>query len=237
MAHQRWIFVAASVLLTSLAGAQTPTAPELKTDRDKFSYALGMNFGENLRKQGLDLDPAVFMKAFSDSFDGGKTALSEQQMGVILMAAAQDIRKKQAEKGVAAQKEGEAFLAANKAKEGVVTLPSGLQYKILKEGAGEKPTLNDTVVCNYKGTLINGSEFDASDKHGGAVTFPLKGVIAGWSEALQLMPVGSKWQLFVPSSLAYGPQGPGEIGPNATLIFEVELVSIKKPAPVGTGGQ
>jgi FKBP-type peptidyl-prolyl cis-trans isomerase len=158
-------------------------------------------------------------------------------METMLAAAAQEIRKKlaaqQAEKGAAAQKEGEAFLAANKAKEGVVTLASGLQYKILKAGTGEKPTLDDTVMCNYKGTLVNGTEFDASEKHGGPATFPVKGVIAGWTEALQLMPAGSKWQLFVPSNLAYGPQGPGDIGPNATLIFEVELVSIQKSAASG----
>ena len=111
-----------------------------------------------------------------------------------------------------------------------MTLPSGLQYKILKQGTGDKPALEDTVICNYKGTLIDGTEFDASEKHGGPATFPVKGVIAGWTEALQLMPVGSKWQLFVPSSLAYGAQGPPGIGPNATLIFEVELVSIQKAA-------
>jgi FKBP-type peptidyl-prolyl cis-trans isomerase len=189
-------------LLASFA-ATAQDAPELKTDKDKFSYALGMKFGENF-------------------------------------AAAQDIRKKQAaqqvEKGATAQKEGEAFLAANKTKEGVVTLPSGLQYKILKAGTGEKVTLDDTVVCNYKGTLINGTEFDASNKHGGPATFSVKGVIAGWTEALQLMPVGSKWQLFVPSSLAYGAQGPGDIGPNATLIFEVELVSIQKATAAGAAG-
>jgi FKBP-type peptidyl-prolyl cis-trans isomerase FklB len=221
-------------LLSFAAGAQN--APELKTDKDKFSYALGMNLGQNLRKQGLDLDLAVFVKAFAESFDGKTTAMTEQQMGTVLMAAAQEIRKKQAEKGAGAQKEGEAFLAANKTKEGVETLPSGLQYKILMKGTGEKPTLDDTVVCSYKGTLINGTEFDASDKHGGPVTFPVKSVIAGWTEALQLMPVGSKWQLFVPSNLAYGQQGPGDIGPNATLIFEVELVSIKKSTAIGAAG-
>jgi FKBP-type peptidyl-prolyl cis-trans isomerase FklB len=160
--------------------------------------------------------------------------MTDQEMQTLLMAAAQEIRKKmaaqQAEKGQAAQREGEAFLAANKTKEGVVTLPSGLQYKILKAGTGEKATLDDSVVCNYKGTLINGTEFDASEKHGGPATFPVKGVIAGWTEALQLMPVGSKWQLFVPSNLAYGANGPGDIGPNATLIFEVELVSVQKAA-------
>jgi FKBP-type peptidyl-prolyl cis-trans isomerase FklB len=240
---------AMALVTTTLAVAQDAAgagqaAPEFKTDKDKFSYALGMNFGENFRKQGLDLDPAVFAKAFAEAFSTGKTSMSEQDMTTVLTAAAQEIRKKQAavvaEKSEKAQKEGEAFLADNKTKEGVVTLPSGLQYKILKAGTGEKPTLEDTVQCNYKGTLINGTEFDASEKHGGPASFPVKGVIAGWTEALQLMPVGSKWQLFVPSNLAYGPQGPPDIGPNATLIFEVELVSIQKaaaPAPGAPGGQ
>ena len=236
MAYRKSTFVMGIVLLASFA-LRAQDAPELKTDKDKFSYALGMNLGENLRKQGLDVDPAVFVKAFAESLKGDKTSMTDQQMGSVLMAEAQEIRKKQEEKGIAAQKDGEAFLTANKAKQGVITLPSGLQYKILKEGTGEKPTLDDTVSCNYTGTLINGTEFDSSDKHGGPVSFPVKGVIAGWVEALQRMPVGSKWQLFVPSNLAYGPQGPGEIGPNATLIFEVELVSIKKAAPVaGAGG-
>jgi FKBP-type peptidyl-prolyl cis-trans isomerase FklB len=238
MAHKKSILAAAIVLLTSFA-AVAQDAPELKTDKDKFSYALGMNFGEGFRKQGLVLDPAVFAKAFAESFSGGKTAMTDQEMQALLTAASAEIRKKQAaqqaEKGQAAQKEGEAFLAANKTKEGVMTLPSGLQYKILKAGTGEKPTPDDSVVCNYKGTLINGTEFDASEKHGGPATFPVKGVIAGWTEALQLMPVGSKWQLFVPSNLAYGAQGPGDIGPNATLIFEVELVSIQKAAAPAAG--
>ena len=238
MAHRKWILAAAIGLLASFAAA-AQDAPELKTDKDKFSYALGMNFGENFRNQGLDLDLAVFAKALAESFNGGKTAMTDREMQTLLATAVQEIRKKQAaqqaEKGAAAQKEGEAFLAANKTKEGVVTLPSGLQYKILKAGTGEKPTPDDTVVCNYKGTLINGTEFDASEKHGGPATFPVKGVIAGWTEALQLMPTGSKWQLFVPSSLAYGAQGPGDIGPNATLIFEVELVSIQKAAAPAAG--
>ena len=238
MTHLKWILAAAIVLLPSLAAA-AQDAPELKTDKDKFSYALGMNFGENFRKQGLEIDSAVFAKAFAESFNGGKTAMTDQEMQTLLQAAGQEIRKKQAakqaEKGEASQKEGEAFLAANKTKEGVVTLPSGLQYKILKAGTGEKATLDDTVVCNYKGTFINGTEFDASEKHGGPATFPVKGVIAGWTEALQLMPVGSKWQLFVPSNLAYGARGPGDIGPNATLIFEVELLSIQKAAAPAAG--
>ena len=239
MFHRKWILAAAMALLTTIASVAQDAAPEFKTDKDKFSYALGMNFGENFRKQGLDVDPAVFAKAFAEAFNSGKTAMSEEDMRTVLTAAAQEIRKKQAalqaEKAEQAQKEGEKFLAENKTREGVVTLPSGLQYKILKPGTGEKPTLEDTVVCNYKGTLINGTEFDASEKHGGPATFPVKGVIAGWTEALQLMPVGSKWQLFVPSNLAYGEQGPPDIGPNSTLIFEVELVTIQKAAAPAAG--
>ena len=241
MFHRKWILPAAMALMTTTLAIAQDAAPELKTDKDKFSYALGMNFGENFRKQGLEVDPAVFAKAFADAFSTGKTAMSEADMKTVLMAASQEIRKKQAaieaEKAQQAQAEGEKFLADNKTKEGVVTLPSGLQYKILTAGTGDKPSLEDSVVCNYKGTLINGTLFDASEKHGGPATFPVKGVIPGWTEALQLMPVGSKWQLFVPANLAYGPQGPGDIGPNATLIFEVELVSIQKAAAPAAGGQ
>jgi FKBP-type peptidyl-prolyl cis-trans isomerase FklB len=244
MYHRKWMLATAMALLTATAAlAQDAAAPELKTDKDKLSYALGMNFGEQFRKQGLDMDPALFAKAFAEAFNSGKTAMSEDDMKAVLTTAGQEIRKKQAavqaEKADKAQKDGEKFLADNKTKENVVTLPSGLQYKVLKQGTGDKPGPEDTVICNYKGTLIDGTEFDASEKHGGPATFPVKGVIAGWTEALQLMPVGSKWQLFVPSNLAYGPQGPGEIGPNATLIFEVELVSIQKgaaPAPAGPSG-
>jgi len=143
-------------------------------------------------------------------------------------AVASNQREEGRQEGAAARKQGEEFLAANKAKDGVVTLPSGLQYKILKAGTGPKPTASDTVVCNYRGTLINGTEFDSSYKRGQPVTFPVSGVIKGWTEALQLMPVGSKWQLFIPSDLAYGDRGAGaNIGPDSTLIFEVELVSIQ----------
>jgi FKBP-type peptidyl-prolyl cis-trans isomerase FklB len=146
-----------------------------------------------------------------------------------------DLRKKQDAKmeivGEANKKEGDAFLAANKTKQGVVALPSGLQYKVLKEGAGPKPTAADTVVCNYKGTLLDSTEFDSSYKRGQPATFPVGQVIKGWTEVLQLMPVGSKWEVFIPSDLAYGPRGPGQgggaIGPNATLIFEIELLSIQ----------
>jgi FKBP-type peptidyl-prolyl cis-trans isomerase FklB len=233
MMQRKWILAIGMGLLTTFAaGAQD--APELKTDKDKLSYALGMQFGEGFHKQGIDVDPATFAKAFAEAYGGGKLAMSEEDMHALLVKAQQDMRTKvaaqQAEKGAKAQQDGAKFLAENKTKEGVVTLPSGLQYKILKAGAGAKPTAADTVVCNYRGTLIDGTEFDASEKHGGPSTFQVGGVIAGWTEALQLMPAGSKWQLFIPSNLAYGAQGPPDIGPNATLIFEVELVSIQKAA-------
>lgn len=237
MSYPKWVLAPSLAFLTTIGVVAQDTAPQLKTNRERFSYALGMNVAENFRKQALDLDPAVFAQAFADAFNTGKTAMSDQDMQTVLLTAAQEIRKKQGEVADLAEKEGEKFLAENKTKEGVVTLPSGLQYRILKQGTGEKPALEDTVVCNYRGTLINGTEFDASAKHGGPATFQVKGLIGGWTEALQLMPVGSKWQLFVPSNLAYGPQGPPDIGPNATLIFEVELVSIQKPAAPAPGGQ
>jgi len=212
------------------AKTQTPLA--LKTQKDKFSYALGMNLGANLHKQSVPVDPNIMARGLKDALAGGKTLLTEEEARATITAVQNDMREKQQAKmqqtGDANKKEGEAFLTDNKSKEGVVALPSGLQYKVLKEGNGAKPTATDSVVCNYRGTLINGTEFDSSSKHGGPATFPVNGVIKGWTEALQLMPVGSKWQLFVPADLAYGDRGAGgDIGPNAALIFEVELVSIQ----------
>jgi len=204
----------------------------LTTQKDKFSYALGMNLGTNLHKQSVPVDPNILLRGLKDALAGGKTALTEEQARAALMEVQNEMRKKQQAEmqaaGEANKKEGDAFLVANKAKEGVVTLPSGLQYKILTQGTGPKPTATDSVVCNYRGTLINGTEFDSSYKRGEPATFPVSGVIKGWTEALQLMPVGSKWQLFVPSDLAYGERSPGpEIAPDSTLIFEVELLSIQ----------
>jgi FKBP-type peptidyl-prolyl cis-trans isomerase FklB len=207
-------------------------APELKTARDKQSYAFGMNMGLGMSKQGVDIDPDLVMRGFKDAFAGGKMALTDEEARTAFMDLQNETRKKMQDKAQQAsttnKKEGETFLAANKAKEGVVSLPSGLQYKILQAGTGPKPTASDSVVCNYKGTLINGKEFDSSYKRGEPATFPVNGVIKGWTEALQLMPVGSKWQLFIPADLAYGERGAGaDIGPGATLIFEVELMSIQ----------
>jgi FKBP-type peptidyl-prolyl cis-trans isomerase FklB len=229
---------------SSSAATKTGTATKdqpvtaLTTTKQKASYAIGMNWGTGLHRQGIDVDSAALIQGMKDALAGGKTLLTEDEARAALMQLQKEIQEKQQAKAAAEgetnKKEGDAFLAANKTKEGVVTLPSGLQYKILKEGNGPKPTASDSVVCNYKGTLINGTEFDSSYKRGEPATFPVTGVIKGWTEALQLMPVGSKWQLFIPPDLAYGPRGTpgGPIGPNATLVFEVELISIKEKNPL-----
>jgi len=204
----------------------------LTTRRDKVSYALGMNMAKNLQRESVDVDPDVMSRGLKDVLSGNKTLLTEDEAKVTLTAVQNEMRTRQQAKaqqlGQANKKEGEEFLAANKGKEGVITLPSGLQYKVLTEGTGPKPSASDSVVCNYRGTLINGMEFDSSYKRGQPSTFPVSGVIKGWTEALQLMPVGSKWQLFIPPDLAYGDRGaPPDIAPDATLIFEVELLSIQ----------
>jgi FKBP-type peptidyl-prolyl cis-trans isomerase FklB len=231
----------ASKSQTSTAGKppvhHTAAAPlVLKTDKDKVSYAIGMNIGKNMSKNAVDIDPSILVRGMKDEL-AGKAQLTDDEVKTVMTAFQGEMKKKQEEKMQEAaatnKKDGDAFLAANKAKNGVVTLPSGLQYKIITDGKGPKPTAQDTVECNYKGTLLDGTEFDSTAKHGGKpATFPVTGVIKGWTEALQLMPVGSKWQLFIPSDLAYGARGAGGvIGPNATLVFEVELVSIQaKPA-------
>ena len=222
---------------SATAARKTSAAPlVLKTEKDKFSYALGMNtakrMGEGLKKQSVPFDSAIFVRGMKDGFAGGKMLLTDDEAQAVLTAMQKQVHEQQQAKIEQAaegnKKEGEAFLAANKSKEGVVTLPSGLQYKILTAGTGPKPTTSDSVVCNYRGTLINGTEFDSSYKRGQPATFPVTGVIKGWTEALQLMPVGSKWQLFIPADLAYGDRGAGaDIGPGSTLIFEIELLSIK----------
>jgi FKBP-type peptidyl-prolyl cis-trans isomerase FklB len=212
--------------------AKSQSAQALTTQKDKASYAIGLNIGKSLHKDSVDVDPNIIAQGLKDGLAGGKTLLTDDEMKSAMITLQADLRKRQEAEmqlaGEANKKEGEAFMAANKSKEGVVTLPSGLQYKILKEGTGPKPAASDSVVCNYRGTLLNNTEFDSSYKRGQPATFPVGQVIHGWTEALQLMPVGSKWQLFIPSELAYGPRGAGpDIGPNATLIFEVELVSIQ----------
>jgi FKBP-type peptidyl-prolyl cis-trans isomerase FklB len=210
------------------------TAPPfaLTTPKDKASYAIGMNIGKSLRKDSVEVNTAAVLRGMKDALAGGKTLLTEDEAKAAMVALQTDVRKRQDEKMVASgdvnKAKGDAFLAANKTKDGVVTLPSGLQYKIITPGTGPKPGLSDSVVCNYRGTLIDGTEFDSSYKRGQPATFPVGQVIKGWTEALQIMPVGSKWQLYIPSDLAYGSRGAGgDIGPNSTLVFDIELISIQ----------
>ncbi len=201
------------------------------TQKDKQSYAIGLSVGKGLHRDGIDVEPKFMLQGIEDALADGKVQLTDDQIKTVMTDLQTQVRQKQEEKMRAAaesnKKDGAAFLAANAAKEGVVTLPSGLQYKVLVAGTGPKPTATDSVVCNYRGTLLDNTEFDSSYKTGQPATFPVSGVIKGWTEALQLMPTGSKWQLFIPSDLAYGERGRQPIGPNATLIFELELLSIK----------
>lgn len=220
----------AAVALSGAAFAAD--APELKTDKEKLSYSIGMDIGGNLKRQSVEVDPDMLAKGLKDSYVGGKTILTEdearktiEEFQKTLMAKQAETMQKLSEKNKA---DGEKFLAENGKKEGVKTLPSGLQYKEITPGTGKSPKATDTVTTHYKGTLIDGTEFDSSYKRGQPATFQVSGVIPGWTEALQLMKEGAKWRLFVPSVLAYGERGAGrEIGPNATLIFDVELISVK----------
>jgi FKBP-type peptidyl-prolyl cis-trans isomerase FklB len=201
----------------------------LKNQKEKVSYIIGMDIGGNLKKQSVDVDPNILVKGIQDALAGAKSLLTDQEIQETMGAFKKDMMAKQEEVSKKNKAEGEAFLAENKKKEGVKTLPTGLQYKVIKAGTGKKPKSNDTVTTHYRGTLINGTEFDSSYKRGQPVTFLVSGVIPGWTEALQLMEEGAKWQLFIPPNLAYGERGAGGvIGPNATLIFEIELISIQE---------
>jgi FKBP-type peptidyl-prolyl cis-trans isomerase len=237
--------LAASLILAGSAVAQTaakaPAAPapmsapvnkDLPTQKEKASYAIGMSVGHNLKAQEVDVDPDLILKGLKDTLSGNKALLTDQEAQAALTTLQQESRAKLEAKnkalGESNKKEGEEFLAANKSKPGVQSLPDGLQYKVIKQGDGPKPVATDTVECNYRGTLIDGKEFDSSYKRGQSASFPVNGVIKGWTEILQMMPVGSKYEVYIPSELAYGANGPrgSEIGPNATLIFEVELLSV-----------
>jgi FKBP-type peptidyl-prolyl cis-trans isomerase FklB len=227
-------------LLVSSAAAQDK--PDLTNPKQRTSYAIGLNIGSNLKAQDLGLDAKALTVGITDAL-GGKPALTPEQTHDALLKLQQDVEAKNAAEaakyadGAKNLTDGEAFLAANKSKEGVkvhpVTLPDGttaeLQYKILKSGTGDSPKKTDTVTVHYTGTLIDGTVFDSSVQRGQPATFPVSGVIPGWTEALQMMKVGDKWQLFIPAKLAYGEQSPSpKIGPNSTLIFEVELLDIQK---------
>ncbi len=232
--------VAAILLVVVLAGCSGDKKVELKTQKDKVSYAIGMNIGESMAKDSLDLDYAALLQGIKDaSLDSSKRLMNIAEVGKTLMTWQQDMQKKRMEKQhVLAEKnreEGEKFLAENKKEPGVVTLPSGLQYKVITQGKGPRPRMDQVVTANYVGTLINGQEFDSSLKHGRPAEFAVNGVIAGWTEALQLMNVGSKWKIFVPANLAYGDGGAGElIAPGSTLIFEIDLLGIKAAPPSGS---
>ncbi|MFZ2225488.1 MAG: FKBP-type peptidyl-prolyl cis-trans isomerase [Candidatus Deferrimicrobium sp.] len=219
--------------VVALSGASLAAdVPELKTDKEKISYSIGMDIGGNLKRGSVEVDPDLLARGLKDSYGGGKTVLTEDQARQTLEDFQKTLMAKQAETmKILSEKnkaDGEKFLAENAKKEGVKVLPSGLQYKEITPGKGKSPKADDTVTTHYKGTLIDGTEFDSSYKRGQPATFPVSGVIPGWTEALQLMKEGAKWQLFVPPDLAYGERGAGQvIGPNATLIFEVELLTVK----------
>ncbi len=218
--------------LTSTGFAQGTT--ELKTEGDKVSYSIGLDIGNTFKKQKMDINIPVLMAGLKDAVEGKKPLLTDEQVKETMTAYSKTMMEKQAAEAKEATAKnasvGEKYLAENKAKEGVKTTASGLQYKVIKEGSGESPKETDTVVVNYKGTLINGTEFDSSYKRNEPATFPVNRVIKGWTEALQLMKPGAKYELVIPASLAYGERGAGQdIGPNETLIFDVELLSVKPP--------
>jgi FKBP-type peptidyl-prolyl cis-trans isomerase FklB len=236
MLLMRCLTIILAVAVAAPALAADTSIPTSK--KDKISYSIGMDIGASLKRREIDLNTDQLEAGLKDALSGSKTKLTEDEAQKILTdfqqelhAKAQELSQKLAEKN---KKEGEAFLAANKKKPGIKTLPSGLQYKVITEGTGPIPKATDTVSTNYKGTLIDGTEFDSSYKRGEPATFPVNGVIKGWTEALQMMKVGSKWELYVPSNLAYGPRGAGQvIGPNSTLVFEVELLSIGDKSAAG----
>lgn len=226
----KWMVVVGLGLLAAQASAEE--ASILKTQKDKMSYSIGVETGRSVKRLGVEVDTDLLVKGLRDALSGDRLLLTDEELRTAIAAYQAEAQQKQAQAmRLAAEnnkKAGDTFLAENKTKEGVIALPSGLQYKILKASDGKTPTDADTVECNYRGTLINGTEFDSSYRRGQPATFKVTGVIAGWREALKLMPVGSKWQLFIPPQLAYGERGTGRnIGPNETLIFELELLAIK----------
>ncbi|MAY35510.1 MAG: hypothetical protein CMN84_05340 [Spongiibacteraceae bacterium] len=231
---KRKVFAVMSMaaIVAACDGAKNPSEAKLDSEMEKVSYSFGVDLGKRIG-ENMELDVAAFSAGVSDGIEGGELQMSEEDMMATLQGYQQ---KKMAEMQAEAEQEAtlnqqasEAFLAANAEKDGVVVLDSGLQYKVLEAGEGAKPAADDTVEVHYRGTLIDGTEFDSSYARGESITFPVGGVIAGWTEALQLMPVGSKWELYIPSDLAYGPGGTqGVIGPNQALVFEVELLGIEE---------
>ena len=228
------VIVSASLIAFPLFGQEK--SPQLKDQKDKVSYSIGMQIGFNLGRQKVDINPDILAAGIKDSL-AGKPQLNPDQVKEVMAQFEKDMEQKQKELGEKNKTGGAKFLEENKKKPGVKTTSSGLEYKVEKEGTGPQPKATDMVTVNYRGTLIDGTEFDSSYKRGQPATFPVNGVIKGWTEALQLMKKGAKYQLFIPSNLAYGERAMGpDIGPNSTLIFEVELTDIKPPptpAPPG----
>ncbi len=225
-----------AVLSTALFFATTSAfAKEIKqliTEKQKVSYSIGLSLGNNFKQQGLDIDTNTLLKGVEDALKGANPLLTQEQIREVMTNLQKNMmaKKQQADAEASGKNKtaGEMFLAENKKKKGVVTLPSGLQYEIIRKGTGATPKATDTVVTNYEGTLIDGKVFDSSYKRGKPATFPVNGVIKGWTEALQLMKTGAKWKLYIPSELAYGSRSAGPvIGPNSTLIFDIELLEIK----------
>jgi len=234
---KRLIICLGAVCIASIGLAQDKA--QLKDQKDKASYSIGYDIGETFKKQNVELNPDTLFSGLKDALAGKEALLTKEDREKTLQAFQKEMMEKQmtASKEAATKNaaEGEKFLTENKKKEGVKTTASGLQYKVLKEGSGPSPKETDTVVVQYKGTLIDGTEFDSSYKRNEPASFQVNRVVKGWIEALQLMKPGAKYQLFIPAALAYGERGAGQlIGPNATLIFEVELVSIKPPEPAAT---
>ena len=221
----------AVAMMAASCNAQDKKKDTMKTEKDSISYSFGVSIGNNLKTNALDsLDVDMLAKGMKDVF-AGKTVITQEAADLKINGY---MAGKEKVKGEANVKKGQEFLEANKSKPGVTVTPSGLQYVIMKAGTGPKPGLNDKVSCHYHGTLIDGTVFDSSVDRGQPASFPVSGVIPGWTEALQMMPVGSKWKLFLPSNLAYGERGAGgKIGPNSVLVFEVELLAIEPPAPAG----
>ncbi|NIO17081.1 MAG: FKBP-type peptidyl-prolyl cis-trans isomerase [Deltaproteobacteria bacterium] len=228
----KYLFTAVLTTTLLFGTARAEDKTELKEEKDKVSYSIGFQVGSDFKRQGVELDPEILARGVQDALTESEPAMTREDMSSTLadlrekvMAAQQEEMKKAGEKNLA---DGKAFLAENGKKEGVTTTASGLQYKVMNEGEGDPPKATDTVTVNYRGTLIDGTEFDSSYKRGQPATFQLNRVIKGWTEGLQLMKPGAKYQLFIPPELAYGERGAGQvIGPNSTLIFEVELISVE----------
>src|SRR5437868_4760786 len=228
------VIISASLIAFPLFGQEK--SPQLKDQKDKVSYSIGMQIGFNLGRQKVDINPDILAAGIKDSL-AGKPQLTPDQVKDVMAQFEKDMEQKQKQLGEKNKTDGAKFLEDNKKKPGVKTTASGLQYKVEKEGTGSQPKATDMVTVNYRGTLIDGTEFDSSYKRGQPATFPVNGVIKGWTEALQLMKQGSKYQLVIPSNLAYGERAMGaDIGPNATLIFEVELQDVKPPPTPAPSG-